>query len=440
MQASAPDVTVHAPAALPSRRAAVAWAFYDWANSAFSVTVISAFFPILLKQYWSTGADATTSTFQLGVANAAGSVVIALLSPLLGAMADRGGRRKRYLLLFACMGIVMTGALQFVARGEWALAILLYSLAQIGFSGSIQFYDALLVNVAREPDYHRVSALGFALGYLGGGLLFTLDVAMMLQPQAFGLADATQAARVAFGTVAVWWALFTVPLLLFVREPRQRAAASLLAAVADSLRELASTLHAIRKLRPLVIFLAAYWLYIDGVGTIARMALDYGMALGFDQTSLILALLITQFVGFPAAIAFGALGTRIGAKPGIGIGIAVYVGVTVYCYFMRSTYEFYVLACIVGLVQGGVQSLSRSLFAQMVPLRRAGEFFGFYNMLGKFAAVLGPLLIGVVAITTGSSRLAVLAVVVLFVAGGVLLTRVDEQEGRRVAAERNALR
>jgi len=420
---------------MEDRRKAMSWALYDWANSAFAITVMSAFFPLFLKQYWSDGADATLTTFRLGLANSIGSIVIALLSPILGAIADQGGTRKRYLILFAVMGIVMTGALQFVARGEWTLAVALYVLAMIGFSGSNSFYDALLVSVASEPQLDRVSSLGFALGYLGGGLLFALNVAMVLWPARFGLVDASESVRLSFGMVAVWWAIFSVPLLVLVKEPDAAHRLSGRSAASAGIRQLAATFRDIRRLRIVLLFLLAYLLYIDGVGTLARMALDYGMALGFDENKLIVALLITQFVGFPASIAFGHLGARFGAKFGVYAGLGTYTAATLWAYRMESTWEFYALAVVIGLVQGGVQSLSRSLFARITPAARAGEFFGFYNMLGKFAAVLGPLLMGSAALATGSSRAAVLVIVALFVAGGILLYFVDEREGARLARE-----
>lgn len=417
------------------RRKVLSWALYDWANSAFAITVMSAFFPLFLKQYWSGGADATLTTFRLGLANSTGGLLIALLSPILGAIADQGGTRKRYLIIFGAMAIVMTGALQFVARGEWPLAIALYVLAVIGFSGSNSFYDALLVSVASEPQLDKVSSLGFALGYLGGGLLFAVNVAMTLWPARFGLVDAAEAVRLSFGTVALWWAVFSIPLVLFVKEPDAEGRLSGWAAASAGFRQLAATLHEIRRLRIAFLFLIAYLLYIDGVGTMARMALDYGMALGFDEKKLIVALLITQFVGLPASIAFGHLGARFGAKAGITIGLCVYVAATLWGYAMERVWEFYALAVVVGLVQGGVQALSRSLFARIMPAARAGEFFGFYNMLGKFAVVLGPLLVGSAALATGSSRAAILVIVALFIAGGILLYFVDEREGARLARE-----
>jgi UMF1 family MFS transporter len=420
---------------MEDRRKVLSWALYDWANSAFAITVMSAFFPLFLKQYWAAGADAVTSTFRLGLANSVAGILIALLSPVLGAIADQGGTRKRYLIHFTAMAILTTGALQWVARGDWPLAIALYALATIGFSGSNAFYDALLVDVARERELDRVSCLGFSLGYLGGGLLFSLNVAMTLWPARFGLADASEAVRLSFGLVALWWMVFSIPLLLFVKERAPASALAGWAAAAAGLRQLAATLREIRGQRAVLVFLIAYMIYIDGVGTLARMALDYGMALGFRETDLIVALLITQFIGFPASIAFGHLGARLGAKTGIYLGLGTYVAATLWAYRMGSVSEFYALAVIVGLVQGGVQALSRSLFARIMPADRAGEFFGFYNMLGKFAVVLGPLLVGVTALATGSSRASVLVVAALFLAGCILLYFVDERKGARLAGE-----
>src|SRR5437773_4976402 len=420
---------------MEDRRKVVAWALYDWANSAFAITVMSAFFPLFLKQYWSDGADATVTTFRLGLANSIGSIMIALLSPILGAIADQAGTRKRYLIFFAAMAIVMTGGLQLAARGDWPLAITLYVLAVIGFSGSNCFYGALLICVASGPQRARVSSLGFAQDYRGGGLLFALNVAMVLRPARFGLVDASESVRLSFGMVAVWWAIFSVPLLVFVNEPEAAGRPSGWSAASAGIRQLAETFRDIRRLRIVLVFLFAYLLYIDGVGTLARMALDYGMALGFDEKKLIVALLITQFVGFPASIAFGHLGARFGAKAGITIGLGTYVAATLWAYRMDSPWAFYALAVVIGLVQGGVQSLSRSLFARITPAARAGEFFGFYNMLGKFAAVLGPLVMGSAALATGRSRAAVLVIVALFLAGGVLLYFVDEREGARLARE-----
>jgi MFS transporter, UMF1 family len=411
------------------RRQILSWAFYDWANSAFATTVLAGFFPLFFKQYWSAGQDATTSTFHLGMANSASSLVILLLAPTLGAIADRGGARKRLLACFMILGVLATAGLYLVGKGMWFEAALLFVLGAIGFSGSIVFYDSLLVDVARPRDYDRVSALGYGLGYLGGGLLFAVNVLMTLKPQWFGLADAAAAVRLSFLTVAVWWLLFSLPLFLNVREHVPPGGpVGWWQAVRGGFRQLADTFAEIRKLRVVLLFLCAYWLYIDGVDTIIRMAVDYGMALGFEPTSLIVALLIVQFVGFPAAIAFGWLGGAIGTKRALLFGIAVYMGVTVWGYFLENERQFYLMAITIGLVQGGVQSLSRSYYARLIPPGKSGEFFGFYNMLGKFAAIIGPLLVGWTAILTGSSRLSILAVLLLFVSGAWLLWKVPEPE------------
>lgn len=415
--------------AAPTRRSVYAWALYDWANSAFATTVMAGFFPLFFKQYWNSGVADTVSTFRLGMANSLASLVVVLLAPLLGAIADRMDRRKRFLLLFSALGVVMTGALHFVAAGDWQLAALCYVLAVLGFSGGNLFYDALLVFVARPAQLDRVSALGFALGYLGGGLLFALNVLMVLHPDWFGLADKSAAVKLSFLSVAVWWSVFTVPLLLAVREPHAQPSPRLHTALRHGFRQLRHTLRDIGRLPETFLFLLAYWLYIDGVDTIIRMAVDYGLSLGFPSNSLITALLITQFVGFPAAIAFGRLGDRIGARNGILIALLVYIGVTTWGAFMTQVWEFYLLAATIGLVQGGVQSLSRSLYARLIPAGRSAEFFGFYNMLGKFAAILGPVLMGWVGVLTGSPRLSILSVLVLFLAGAALLLRVDLQRG-----------
>lgn len=422
---------------LPSpsaRRRALAWALYDWANSAFATTVMAGFFPLFFKQYWSTAQSVTESSFWLGVANSLASLVIVLLAPLLGAIADRGAAKKRFLFFFAVLGIGMTGALYFIGQGNWGLAALLYALAVVGFSGSNIFYDALLVSVAEPDRLDAVSALGFALGYLGGGVLFTVNVLMTLFPDAFGLADKAEAVRVAFVMVALWWAVFAVPLFWWVPEPATHApAAGMFAAVRGGLAQLAATFRAVRRLKVVATFLAAYWLYIDGVDTIIRMAVDYGLALGFAADSLIVALLLTQFVGFPAALAFGWLGGRIGPQRGIFIAIGVYILITVWAYFIQQPWEFYALAVAIGLVQGGIQALSRSLYARLIPPDKAGEFFGFFNMLGKFAAVIGPVLMGGVGLLTGSTRASILSILVLFIAGALLLARVDAAAGRRLA-------
>jgi UMF1 family MFS transporter len=413
----------HRPGA--DRRGVVSWALYDWGNSAFATVMMAGFFPIFFRDVWSAGEASADITFRLGLANSIASLVIVALGPVLGAIADSGGWRKHFLLAFLALGVTMTGALTWVAMGRWELALTLFVLSTVGFLGGNVFYDSLIVSVTSEEHYDVVSAFGYALGYLGGGLLFAGCVAMTLWPARLGLAGAEQAVRLSFLLTALWWAVFSIPLFVFVSERGAAARVGLASAVRGGLSQLAATFREVRRLRTVTLFLLAYWLYIDGVDTIIRMAVDYGMALGFGRNGLILALLITQFVGFPAAIAFGRIGAHLGAKTGILIGIGVYVGVTVWAFFMDSTWEFYALAVTIGLVQGGVQALSRSFYARLIPPDKSAEFFGFYNMLGKFAAVIGPVLMGVVGVVTGNPRAAILSILVLFVGGGTLLVFVN---------------
>ena len=410
------------------------WALYDWANSAYATVVLAGFFPLFFKEYWSDAANASTSTFQLGITNAIASTVIVILAPVLGAIADAGNLKKRLLLLFALLGILMSAGLYFVAQHETLLALTLFALSIIGFSGSIVFYDSLLTGVAEEKDFNNVSSLGYALGYLGGGVLFAFDVYMTLNPEVFGFEDSAEAVKFSFLTVSVWWFVFSIPLFINVPEVKTKDV-RIGNAIFNGLKQLKSTFHAIRKLRMVLLFLVAYWLYIDGVDTVVRMAVDYGMSLGFNSSDLITALLITQFVGFPAAIGFGYLANYIGTKNGILLAIFIYFLMTLWASQITSVSEFYMLAITIGLVQGGVQALSRSFYASIIPKHQSAEFFGFYNMLGKFAAVLGPIMMGVVSLTTQSPRLSILSISILFIAGAILLYYVDEEKAKQMLVE-----
>lgn len=411
----------------------LSWALYDWGNSAFATTIMAGFFPIFFKDFWSAELPATTSTFWLGVGNSATALLVALAAPLLGAIADRGAMSKRFLLVSASMGIAATGALFWVGSGQWQLALGLYVVAGTGFAAANVFYDGLLIPVSGGRNLDLVSGYGFSLGYLGGGALFAINVLMVQRPDLFGLTDSVQAVQYSFLSVALWWGAFTLPLAVNVHEPRPIEKQSLTAAIRAGLVQLVLTFRELRGLRTVALFLVAYWLYIDGVYTIIKMAVDYGITIGLDRNDLILALLITQFVGFPAALLFGWLGSRIGAKTGILIALAVYCGATINAYFMDSSAEFYRLAIAIGLVQGGVQSLSRSLFARLIPADKSMEYFGFYNMVGRFSAILGPLLVGSVAVLLDDSRMAMMSVLVLLIAGAVLLVRVDVSLGEQRA-------
>jgi len=421
-----------------NKKAIFGWSMYDWANSAFATTVIAGFFPVFFKEYWNTGVDPTVSTARLGFANSMAGIIVAAMAPILGAIADKGTAKKRFLIFFAYLGLLSTSGLYLAAHGNWLLAMVLYIFGSIGFSGANIFYDAMLTLVASEDKMDVVSALGYSLGYLGGGGLFALNIWMTLSPQTFGFADASAAVRFSFLSVGVWWAVFSIPIIVFVKEPQRAEAPSGINMIAAGFAQIRDTFQEIRHLKMIFLFLAAYWLYIDGVDTIVRMAVDYGLSLGFDSKNLIGALLVTQFVGFPAAIGFGFLGKKVGAKRAIFLAIGVYLFVSIWAAFMHEKYEFYLLAGIIGLVQGGIQSLSRSFYARIIPPDKSAEYFGFYNMLGKFAAVLGPVLMGGVGLVVRSmgyssilaSRFGLASLSLLFLSGGILFYFVDENRGK----------
>jgi len=427
------------------------WVLYDWANSTFATTVMAGFFPIFFKQYWSSGTDVNISTAQLGFGNSAASLIVALIAPVLGAMADQGMARKKFLIAFTYLGVLMTAALYLVPQGAWVWAIILFAMGIIGFSGANIFYDSLLPDVARGKNIDLISSLGYSMGYLGGGLLFLLNVLMTLHPEWFGLADAAQAVRVAFLLVAVWWGGFTVFTIAWVPVSTHKppAVGQHKSIIAAGFSQLTGTLKKIRHLKMVVLFLLAYWCYIDGVDTIIRMAVDYGLSLGFSPNDLIVALLIVQFIGFPAALGFGKMSQRIGVRKAIFSAIAIYLVVTLYATQMTHKNEFYILAVAIGLVQGGIQALSRSYYSRLIPHNHAAEFYGFYNMLGKFAAIVGPSLMGFAglfarwvlmptdatpaqmeAIAHLASRWAIASVSILFIMGAVLFYFVDEDRGK----------
>lgn len=414
-------------------RQILSWALYDWGNSAFATTVMAGFFPIFFKQYWSSGApgleSSLESTAKLGYANSFSSLVLGLSAPLLGALADRANGRKKFLLAFTMLGAASASSLFFVGQGQWLFAAILYVLASVGFWGGQNFYDALLSVVSPKADMNHVSGLGYGLGYLGGGVLFAVNVAMTLKPDFFGLANAAEAVRVSFFSVGIWWLIFTLPLLFNVNEGKQTAEnLSYSKLFKESLKEVVSTFRSLKAHRSAFLFLIGYFFYIDGVNTIIKMAVDYGMSLGFKSDSLIIALLLVQFIGFPAAIGFGFLAKWIGARKSLYLAIAVYSLVTIAATGLQVEWHFYALAAVIGLVQGGIQALSRSVFGQLVPSERSGEFFGFFNMLGRFSSILGPLLIAVTSTISSSHRLSMLSLLILFAIGAFVLRHVQFPE------------
>ena len=436
------------------KKAVWGWAMYDWANSAFATTVMAGFFPIFFKQYWSYGVDVNVSTAQLGFGNSIASLLVALMAPVLGAIADKGSARKKFLIFFAYLGVLMTACLFLVGKGEWAWAIFVYAMGIVGFSGANVFYDSLLPAVASKDNVDYISGLGFAMGYLGGGLLFLINVLMTLMPEKFGLADSGEAVRYSFISVAIWWGVFTIFTILWVPEEKTAGASREGGNfIADGFRQIIGTFKKVRHLKTIVLFLLAYWFYIDGVDTIIRMAVDYGMSIGFASNDLIIALLVVQFVGFPSALVFGKLGQKWGVRKAIYLAIGIYMLIVVWGTMMTAKEEFYILAIMIGLVQGGIQALSRSYYSRLIPREQSAEYYGFYNMLGKFAAIVGPALMGVVGLvarrllmpptpTPGqiehigqlAARWSIASVLILFLIGAILFYFVDEEKGKAEAA------
>mgnify|MGYP003322534217 FL=1 len=417
------------------RKRVVSWALYDWANSAFATTVMAGFFPIFFEKYWSNPNNINDSTFYLGLSNSAGSLIVAALAPFLGAIADRGSAKKKFLFMFAFLGILMTGGLWMVGQGQWQLAALLYMVGSIGFAGGNVFYDSLLPSVSEKKKVDFVSSLGYSLGYIGGGILFLVNVLMYQYPQWFGIPDGTVAVKLSFLSVAVWWAIFSIPIFIYVPEPSSEPTIKFGEAITQGWLQLKRTFKEIKQMKIIGTFLLSYWLYMDGVDTIIRMAVKVGSSMGFEAGDMIIALLMVQFIGFPAALVFNWFASKIGPKNAVLIAIIFYTVGTCFAYFMTTRLHFFLLAGMIGLFQGGIQALSRSLFSRLVPEGKEGEFFGFYNMLGKFAAVIGPILLGTVTLVTGDVRIGLLSIVALFIAGGLILSRVDFDEGERLASK-----
>jgi len=413
------------PSSTTQKRVIRSWALYDAGNSAFATIVIAGFFPICFKTLWSDGADAALSTARLGMANTLAACALVVIAPVLGAAADAALKRKQMLALFTLLGVAATAALALVPRDSWTLAAAVYIAGLIGFSGGTVFYDALLPGLAPRNMLDRISALGYALGYISGGVLLAGCVLLTLNPHFFNLGSES-AVRIVFIITALWWVVFSLPLFRHVPEPRSAAAVPAGSSIVQGVRALVSTLQAIRAHRQIWLFLLAYWCYIDGVHTVIRMAVDYGMSLGFSPADLIIALLITQFIGFPCALAFGRLGTRWSTKKALLLAIGAYILIVLWGMRMQNVREFFALAALVGIFQGGIQSLSRSFFARMIPEHKAGQFFGFFNMVGKWATILGPALMGLVTLATGSHRIGIASLLVFFVVGALLLIYVKD--------------
>jgi UMF1 family MFS transporter len=415
-----------------------AWAMYDWANSAFWSTIVTAVFPPFFSRYAAAGLDAVEATARFAWATTIAATIIAFLGPVLGAMADHRGWKKRLLGVFVLIGVGATLMMVAIQQSGWVLALALFVVANIGVATAQVFYDALLPHVAGPDEIDRVSTAGFAVGFFGGGIVLLLNLAWILSPSTWGLPDGIAAIKLSFVSVAVWWLLFSIPLFRRVHEPPP-AAAHATAARADAVhfafREAWTTLRELRRRYPQAfLMLVAFLLYNDGIQTIIRMAAIYGAEVGLDQNAQIAAFVVVQFVGVPCSFAFGALADRVGAKRSLFGALMVYTGISVLGYFMRSESQFFALAALVGMVQGGSQALSRSLFARMIPKDKSSEYFGFFSVFEKFAGIAGPAMFAASVTVFGSSRAAVLSVIFFFVAGALVLTRVNVAEGEAQAA------
>jgi len=421
------------------KRAITAWTLYDWGNSAFATTIMAAVLPVYYAQVAGATLSGNLATVYWAYTTSISLLVAAVLSPILGAIADFRGSKKRFLALFILIGVLGTALLYFVKTGDWLMASLFFVVGELGFAGSLVFYDSLLPHIAGPEEIDQVSSRGYAMGYLGGGLLLAINLAMiMLAPEELtGLMT-----RLSFLSVALWWFVFSIPVLRWVSEPPHRilAGEAGLNPLRVSFRRLGSTFGDIRRYRDLFIFLVAFWFYNDGIGTIIKMATIYGAEIGIGQTTLIGTLLMVQFVGIPFTFLFGWLAKRLGTKASIYISLLVYTGITIVGYFMSEAWHFWALGFAVATVQGGSQALSRSLFGRLVPKSKSAEFFGFFSVSEKFAGIIGPFLFGLVGQIMGNSRLAIISLIIFFVVGATLLSKVNVDEGVRVAlAEENTL-
>ena len=407
----------------------ISWAFYDWANSAFATTVIAGFFPIFFKSFWANSLSDTESTALLGLANSLSGFFILIFAPFLGALADITFRKKYMLVFFMLIGAGSTASFFFIYEGYWMIAVIAYILASIGFSGGNIFYDSLIIDVSNDQSRNQVSAFGYAMGYLGGGILFVVNVLMYLQPNIFGLASEIDAVLFSFLSVAIWWSIFTLPLIKFVIERKgEITSLSLTSTVKNSFFRVINTFKEIRQYKNLFYFLVAYWLYMDGIDTVVRMALAFGSDIGLASSELIVALIITQFIGFPSTIFFGLLAERFGLKILLYIGIGIYILICFGGLVISTIFGFYLLAGVIGLVQGGVQSVSRAVFSKMVPDGKDSEFFGFYNLVGKSAVIFGPMMMGLVSYLFSDPRAGIISLLILFIPGLLVLRMVEIKE------------
>ncbi len=398
-------------------RRQIAWVLYDWGNSAFATTIMAAVLPVFYKTVAAHGLAENISTSYWAYTHFAAAFLVALLSPPLGALGDRKLLRKKLFTIFMVTGVIATTFMGFTGRGDYLLLSLLYIAGALGFSLSEVFYNSFLPFVAKEKERDFISSLGYATGYLGGGILLLINVLMITRPGLFGIKDSLTATRLSIISVGIWWFIFSFPFLIWIKEPKIHVESS------GIFRRLAL----LKKYPNVLLFLISFWLYNDGISTIIKMAVAYGVEIGIGTKDLIIAILITQFVGIFFTMGFAKIAEKLNAKKGIIIGLFVYLGIVIWGYFMKSATEFYILAILVGTVQGGTQALSRSMYSNLIPQDKSAEFFGFFSMSSRFSTILGPLLFGLVSQFTGNSRNGVFSLAFFFVLGGLLLLKVKER-------------
>lgn len=405
-------------------KAEKSWALYDWANSAYTIVIVTAILPLYFKSSATeAGIAASTSTAYWGYANSLATLIVSILAPILGTIADFKGFKKRFFVFFTSLGVIFTFLLAVVPSELWLLLLGFFVLTSIGFAGANIFYDAFLVDVTTNERMNRISANGFAMGYIGSTIPFVISIGIIVMSQQGIIPlSVTVASQIAFVITALWWGLFTIPMLKNVEQ--NYFVERVPNPVRTSFKKLFVTFKNIKSYRPLFLFLLAYFFYIDGVHTVIKMSTAYGSDLGIGSTTLLIVLFATQVVAAPFTALFGRLGTKYSEKKMIMVGIIIYVFICCYAYFLDSALDFWILAMLVGTAQGGIQALSRSYFAKLVPKESSNEFFGFYSIFGKFAAVAGPVLLGVTAQVTGSTNAGVFSLVVLFIIGGIILMRV----------------
>jgi UMF1 family MFS transporter len=416
----------------PKSRSVFGWVMYDWANSAFALTVLAAFFPVFFRQYWCFGMESSFTTTKLGFANAAAGILAAFMAPILGALADAGRMRKLFLVFFMIVGALLTAFFPLIGRGAWVPAIILFVFANFCWTGANLFYDSLLTVVADRENMDWISSVGFSTGYAGCAILFFINILMVSKPQMLGLHNASTAIKASFVTVSAWWMVFSIPLILFVKENANVAGErnSSIIIIKNGFRSLKKTAREIIKIRRIWLFLVAYWLYIDGVDTFIRMAADLGLSIGLDAKGLMISLLLVQIAAFPSALLFGYISKKTGAGYSLLAGICIYLVITIAGpLWVKTAVQYRIMAVLSALPLGCLQALSRSHYAKLVPPERAAEFFGFYNLMGKFAAIIGPVIVAVVAYifetnglsTDTAARLGFCSISVLFATGAVLL-------------------